>query len=73
LALLDPNKLHCASLAGGDIYGKLVDQACSADVTLTMMDGKMVYENGCLTTIDEGNVIRKAGESIKRLGKRAGI
>lgn len=46
---------------------------CSADVTLTMMDGKMVYENGCLTTIDEGNVIRKAGESIKRLGKRAGI
>lgn len=73
MALLDPNKLHCAPLAGGDIYGKLVYQARSADVTLTMVDGKVVYENGCLTTIDEGNVIRKAGESIKRLGKRAGI
>jgi 5-methylthioadenosine/S-adenosylhomocysteine deaminase len=73
LALLDLNKLHCAPLTGGDIYGKLVYQARGADVTLTMVDGKVVYENGCLTTIDEGDVIRKAGESIKRLGKRAGI
>jgi 5-methylthioadenosine/S-adenosylhomocysteine deaminase len=73
LALVDLDKLHCAPLDGGDIYGKLVYQARASDVTLTMVDGRVVYENARLTTIDEREVIRKAGESIKRLGKRAGL
>jgi 5-methylthioadenosine/S-adenosylhomocysteine deaminase len=73
LALLDLNKIHCAPWSGGNIYGKLVYQARGSDVTLTMVDGKLVYENGRLTTIDEEDLIRKAEESIERLGKRAGV
>jgi 5-methylthioadenosine/S-adenosylhomocysteine deaminase len=73
LALMDMGRLHCAPFAGGNIYGKLVYQARGTDVTLTMVDGRVVYENGRLATIDEEDIIRKAGESIERLGKRVGI
>ncbi|MGE5527526.1 MAG: 5'-deoxyadenosine deaminase [Patescibacteria group bacterium] len=73
LALVDLRKLHCSPLAGGDIYAQLVYQARSADVTLTMVDGRIVYRDGRLTTIDEAGVLREAERQIERVYARAGL
>ncbi|MDD3653911.1 MAG: 5'-deoxyadenosine deaminase [Desulfotomaculaceae bacterium] len=73
LALIDLKNLHCTPNEGTEIYSQLIYQAKSSDVTLTMVDGKIVYENGLLTTIDEEDVIRKANTAIKRVYRKAEI
>lgn len=73
LAMVDLRKLHCTPMEGSDIYAQLVYQARGSDVTLTMVDGRVVYENGALTTIDEAEVIKKCNQAIKRVYQRAGI
>jgi cytosine/adenosine deaminase-related metal-dependent hydrolase len=73
LVLVDLSKPHCAPVDGAGIYAQLVYQARSSDVTMTMVDGRVVYQDGRLTTIDEADVIKKAGESLRRVVKRAGI
>lgn len=73
LVMIDLCKLHCSPWAGSDVYAQLVYQAKANDVTLTMIDGRIVYEQGRLTTMDEGQVIREANSAIKRIRQRAGI
>ena len=73
LALVDLRKLHCTPFEGSDIYAQLVYQARCSDVTLTMVDGRIVYRDGRLTTIDERDVIRRANQIIKRVYARAGL
>jgi 5-methylthioadenosine/S-adenosylhomocysteine deaminase len=71
LVMVDLRKLHCTPFTGSNIYAQLVYQARSFDVTLTMVDGKVVFENGRLTTMDEQEVIQKANQIIKRVYNRA--
>jgi cytosine/adenosine deaminase-related metal-dependent hydrolase len=73
LTMLDLNKLHCAPAGYNNIYSQLVYQAKSSDVTLTMVDGQIVYENGRLTTIDEHDVLVQCNDAIKRVRQRAGL
>lgn len=73
LAMINLCKLHCSPQGGSDVYAQLVYQAKSSDVTLTLVDGRIVYEQGCLTTMDELQVIREADAAIKRISQRAGI
>ncbi|WP_347491095.1 5'-deoxyadenosine deaminase [Desulfoscipio sp. XC116] len=73
LAMVNLNNLHCAPLNETDIYSQLVYQARSSDITLTMVDGQIVYENGRLATIDEANVMVQCQNAIKRVRKRIGI
>ena len=73
LAMVDLCKLHCSPWEGSDVYAQLVYQAKASDVTLTMVDGRVVYEQGRLITIDEMQVIREANTAIKRVRQRAGI
>lgn len=73
LAMIDMQNLHCTPNKGTDIYGRLIYQVKSSDVQLTMIDGKIVYENGVLKTIDEEDIIDKANQAIKRVFKRADI
>ncbi|ABZ85218.1 amidohydrolase, putative [Heliomicrobium modesticaldum Ice1] len=73
LAMLDLNHLHCAPIEGADVYTQLVYQARGSDVVLTMVDGRIVYEEGKLTTIDEKDLLRDASEAIVRVVRRAGI
>ncbi|MDD2421878.1 MAG: 5'-deoxyadenosine deaminase [Heliobacteriaceae bacterium] len=72
LALVDLRKLHCTPSAG-DIYAQLVYQAYSSDVTLTMVDGRIVYEKGRLTTIRAREVIKQVNKLLPRVYQRAGI
>ena len=69
LALISLEGIHCAPQET-DIYGQLVYQAKASDVTLTMVDGHVVYEGGVLTTIDQESVIRQANQSLSRIKKK---
>lgn len=69
LAMISLDGLHCTPLES-DVYGQLVYQAKASDVTLTMVDGQIVYEDGVLTTIDQGSVIRQANKSLNRIKKK---
>lgn len=53
-----------------DMLGNLVYSACGSDVTMTMVDGKILYENGDFKTIDIEHVISKVEAKKKEiLGK----
>ncbi len=73
IVMVNLNNFHCLPAEGTDIYGRLVYQARASDVALTMVDGRIVYENGYLTTIDEEMIAREAGQAIKRVRRRAGM
>jgi 5-methylthioadenosine/S-adenosylhomocysteine deaminase len=73
LVMVDLRKLHCTPFEGSNIYAQLIYQARGTDVTMTMVNGRIVYENGRLNTIDEQEVISKANKIIKRVYDRAGL
>ena len=67
LAIIDLAGLHCGFGAKENIYGKLVYQIKSSDVSLTMVDGRIVYENRRLTTIDESLVKQEGLVAFNRI------
>jgi 5-methylthioadenosine/S-adenosylhomocysteine deaminase len=73
LVMVDLRKIHCTPFIGSNIYAQLVYEARNSDVTLTMVDGKTVFEDGQLTTIDEQDVISKANQIIRQVCNRAGV
>lgn len=73
LALVSLDGLHTQPEDGVNVYTQLVYQAKGSDVTLTMVDGKIVMEKGELKTIDVDEVRRKANQAIQRVAHRAGL
>lgn len=73
LAMINLNNIHCSPGEDVDIYSQLVYQAKSSDVTLTMVNGRIVYEKGHLNTIDEDETIRQAQIAARRVRRRAGF
>ena len=73
LALVDLNNLHCAPSDYNNIYSQLVYQAKSCDVTMTMVDGKIVFINDRLTTIDETDLLLQCKKAINRVRRQAGL
>ncbi|MGI6549838.1 MAG: 5'-deoxyadenosine deaminase [Syntrophomonadales bacterium] len=70
LAMINLEGIHCAPWDYTDIYGQLVYQAKASDVTLTVVDGRIVYEDGVLTTMDQDSVIRQANHNLDRIKKK---
>lgn len=61
LILVDVNKLHC--VPHNDLVANLVYSASASDVYFTMVNGKILYENGKLNLpISEQELIKKAFE-----------
>jgi 5-methylthioadenosine/S-adenosylhomocysteine deaminase len=50
-----------------DLYNNLVYAASGSDVTLTMIDGKVVYDDGTWPTIDIERVKAEAGRATRRI------
>ncbi|CEP66592.1 5-methylthioadenosine/S-adenosylhomocysteine deaminase [Moorella glycerini] len=73
LAIVSLAGLHTQPAAGVNVYTQLVYQARGSDVTMTMVDGKIVMERGELKTIDAGEVRKKANEAVLRVAQRAGL
>ncbi|MGI9861498.1 5'-deoxyadenosine deaminase [Moorella naiadis] len=73
LALVSLEGLHTQPADGVNVYTQLVYQAKGSDVTLTMVDGKIVMEKGELKTIDAAEVRQKANAAVQRVARRAGL
>lgn len=73
VVMVDLRKLHCSPSDNLNIYSQLVYQARGSDVSLTIVDGQIVFENGNLQTIDEAEVRNQSNKLIKQVYKRAGL
>ncbi len=65
LAVVDLSGPHLQPLY--HVYSHLVYAARADDVSMTLVDGEIVYRDGKLTQIDEAEVIAKANECARRL------
>ncbi len=70
LVLVDLNKPHTLPVEGTDIYGRLIYEAKAADVSLTMVDGRIIYQDNVLQTIDENSLLPAAEKSLQRIIKK---
>lgn len=64
LVLINMNKPHLQPLH--DVIRTLVYCANGADVDSVIIDGKMVYDRGRILTVNEENIIQRAGELTQR-------
>ncbi|MFD0589219.1 5'-deoxyadenosine deaminase [Paenibacillus sp. GCM10027627] len=67
LAILNLNTFHTYPSYDVDPISRIVYSATRADVETTIVDGRIVMENGIMKTIDKGIILREADRSIKRL------
>jgi 5-methylthioadenosine/S-adenosylhomocysteine deaminase len=67
LVLIDLNKPHSMPEAGTNIYSRLVYEAKAADVCLTMVDGKILYQDNVLQTINEEETLTKSNKALQRI------
>lgn len=69
--LVDQKNVHV--LPSEDVAGNLVYANSAADVVMTIVNGKILFEDGRLTTIDEDAVRDDAVRERKKLFERAGL
>ena len=67
LILVDTAKPHMQPLT--DVYANLVYSAQGADVKLTMVQGRVLYEDGRFPTIPAGEVYAQVGRICGRVLK----
>lgn len=70
LAILNLNKFHTYPSYDVDPISRIVYSATRADVETTIINGKIVMENGRYKTIDPDIVLREADRSIERLCRK---
>jgi 5-methylthioadenosine/S-adenosylhomocysteine deaminase len=64
---------HHGPLPGRDVYSTLVHAARAGDVRLTMVDGRVLYQAGRLTTLDAERCAADAAREATALLQRAGL
>ncbi|WP_046176430.1 5'-deoxyadenosine deaminase [Domibacillus indicus] len=73
LAILNLNSFHTFPSYDVDPISRIVYSATRADVETTIVDGRVVMENGRMKTINKETVLKEADASIKRLLSRTAI
>ena len=73
IIMLDLAMPHSSPASVADPVSRVVYSAQSQNVVMTMVDGKVLFDNGRLTTMDEAEVLCEADEAIGRLARRAGV
>ncbi|MCR4426687.1 MAG: 5'-deoxyadenosine deaminase [Firmicutes bacterium] len=73
LVLLDLARPHAWPSAGVDLPSRIVYSAHSSDVVLTMVDGKVLYEEGRFAAVDQGEILSRCDEAVTRLLTKAGL
>ena len=71
LILVDPNSVHV--LPSENAAANLVYAHDASDVVMTIVNGKILFEDGRLTTIDEDKLRAECREQRKKLFQRAGL
>ncbi|MBN2542884.1 5'-deoxyadenosine deaminase [bacterium] len=67
LLILDLEKCHSFSGENNDIYSRIVYSANTENVWMVMVDGKILYKDGILQTIDADKVISDSRKALKRI------
>ncbi|MBU0677116.1 MAG: amidohydrolase family protein [Verrucomicrobia bacterium] len=71
IIIVDQNAI---SVVGSENYAaNVVYGNCASDVLMTIVNGKILFEEGRITTIDEEELRREARKQRKKLFERAGI
>jgi cytosine/adenosine deaminase-related metal-dependent hydrolase len=80
LVVLDPSGLHCAPfdpdqiLDGGvDPLTTVVYSCTGADVTMVLVDGQVVVDEGKLVVADEGRIKEAARKAVRRIREKSGV
>ncbi|OXS74642.1 5'-deoxyadenosine deaminase [Domibacillus enclensis] len=73
IAILNLNHFHTFPSYDVDPISRIVYSATRADVETTIVNGKVVMENGLMKTVDKENVLKEADASIRRLLSRTAI
>jgi cytosine/adenosine deaminase-related metal-dependent hydrolase len=73
LAALDLTRAHVLPATTQNIYSQLVYAARSSDVTLTMVDGRVLFEGDRLTSFDEAAVLAAVPTALERVLVRSGV
>ncbi|MEA4883343.1 MAG: 5'-deoxyadenosine deaminase [Clostridia bacterium] len=73
LIIVDLRKPHASPGACANPVSRIVYSAHSSDVVMTMVDGRILYEEGRLTTIDEAQTLASCDDAIVRVARRAGV
>ena len=71
LILVSQDGVHV--LPSEDVAGNLVYANTASDVVMTMVNGKILYEDGQLTTIDEEKLKDEVRKQRQKLFERAGL
>jgi len=71
LAIVDVQQAHTLPGSASSIYGRLVYSARSADVTDTIVDGRVLMADRQILTLDEQECYRQLSPSLDALLKRA--
>lgn len=73
IAILNLNHFHTFPSYDVDPISRIVYSATRADVETTIVNGKVVMENGLMKTVHKEHVLKEADASIKRLLSRTAI
>ncbi len=71
LILIDPNRLH--ALPSEDPAASVVYAHGADDVEMTIVNGRILFEEGHLTTIDEEQLVDEVRRQRRKLFQRAGL
>ncbi|MFT4044720.1 MAG: amidohydrolase family protein [Gordonia sp. (in: high G+C Gram-positive bacteria)] len=73
LILVDVDQVKFAMMdrsRGDEVVEFMVNQACGADVSLSMIDGEIVMRGRRLTKVDETEIFENAGRALRNAGAR---
>lgn len=73
IVLINTDKWHTRPLGAADVYAQLVYQVQTQDVCCTIVDGKIVMQEGHLLNVAEPELKPQIEQAHKRVCQRAGI
>lgn len=73
LAIVSLNNWHTWPIGAASVYAQLVYQAQASDVRATVVDGRLLMQDGHLPGMDEEEVKQKSRVASQRISARAGV
>jgi len=73
IAVVDLSGWHTWPRNAASVYAQLVYQANAQDVVATMVDGRLVYTDGQILTIDQAQVKTGSEKGLQRVMERVGM
>lgn len=73
MVIVDLDKWHTRPISAASPYAQLVYQATASDVCATIVDGRILVQDGTILGLNSGELKRKIEESLTRVKKRVNL